>query len=371
MESSVRSGKWWKGSLLIGGMAILVALVFALSGPHEPLLTAVAHPVMAMEGSEEICWISNKQLLIVKRDLTNPSQHKYWHGAAELLNVETGVRTPLPGLTKLINGPTQAPIISPLCFQLSPDGDWLSWTKIGEDTRISPQMAHLDGSGYHHWEREGLVSYSYLGAHSLVSVSLLDPKVALHNPTDAAQDRQYATAAQAKETLRDHAAPYPFYRTVTETRPDADGNRVQIATYRTEDRVDLELANFHRTPQGPSPSRTQVGRLPQGATLERGQISPKEQAILYDLTAIQSPAFMTWQNRFFPRIPIHRTYTQGLWVSDMEGRGMHEIGHVPNYPDANGDTTPKLSRVMWLPDGKQVSFVYHHKFYVAPAEIAK
>jgi hypothetical protein len=50
---------------------------------------------------------------------------------------------------------------------------------------------------------------------------------------------------------------------------------------------------------------------------------------------------------------------------------MREIGYVPTDLDANGNLEGQLTHIEWLPDGKQISFVYHGALYVVPAEPGK
>ena len=50
---------------------------------------------------------------------------------------------------------------------------------------------------------------------------------------------------------------------------------------------------------------------------------------------------------------------------------MHKIGYVPLTQDPYGFLNSPLRDIRWLPDGRQVSFVYNGMLYVAPADLER
>jgi hypothetical protein len=59
----------------------------------------------------------------------------------------------------------------------------------------------------------------------------------------------------------------------------------------------------------------------------------------------------------------------GLWVSDLDGRNLREIGHLALHPAANSDTDgPDPEDVQWLPDGKRLSFLYKQALWIVPID---
>ena len=99
----------------------------------------------------------------------------------------------------------------------------------------------------------------------------------------------------------------------------------------------------------------------------KGKESPDQRMILYHLlSAYTSPvqALLRLIHSGSSKPPLE---TESLWVSETDGQGFHEIGHVvvPFVPqDIAGEAENVLTHVEWLPGGNQVAFVYRHTLYV-------
>lgn len=85
-----------------------------------------------------------------------------------------------------------------------------------------------------------------------------------------------------------------------------------------------------------------------------------------------SPAWSKWLGRFFP-ISSRPWLTKGLWVSHVDGSGMHEIGNWAE-DDVSGDSLDadmeketKPEDFRWVPGGKLLSFEYRGALYTVPA----
>jgi len=46
---------------------------------------------------------------------------------------------------------------------------------------------------------------------------------------------------------------------------------------------------------------------------------------------------------------------------------MQELGHVPTHLDEDGTSQELLGEIQWLPNGRQISFVYQGTLYMMPA----
>lgn len=76
-------------------------------------------------------------------------------------------------------------------------------------------------------------------------------------------------------------------------------------------------------------------------------------------------------HRLIPKFNPRPIYTESVWISRTDGHGMQELGHVPTHLDENGTPQDLLRDVRWLPDGRQISFVYEGTLYVMPAVCEK
>jgi hypothetical protein len=122
------------------------------------------------------------------------------------------------------------------------------------------------------------------------------------------------------------------------------------------------------TEQGaPTPIQTWKLEFPMGAILQRAKVSPQQRAIFFDRAGSQLSPLLIWLHRMIPKFNPKPTINEALWVSHADGRGLREVGYVPAQPGVSGSPTDGLKDVQWLPDGKQVSFVYHGTLYVVPA----
>ena len=174
---------------------------------------AVVHPVVKVDaGKQEVCWLSlNRLLMVTTKQETSMTTQSYWKGYAEELNIRTGVRTRLSGLTKQFNRTQKFPMMGPGRFEMSPDGTWLLWeTPAWGDGWPCPHAAHLDGSHYRKWDRSRYEERFCLDSHHLVQLTEHDPMM-VRDLLHPKKDREYPNAAQAKAILARYAAQQPSF----------------------------------------------------------------------------------------------------------------------------------------------------------------
>lgn len=58
--------------------------------------------------------------------------------------------------------------------------------------------------------------------------------------------------------------------------------------------------------------------------------------------------------------------TASIWVSRIDGSGMHCLGSVPIKPDDPAYKQP--GEIRWVPGEKRISFLYHDTLYAIPAD---
>jgi hypothetical protein len=108
-----------------------------------------------------------------------------------------------------------------------------------------------------------------------------------------------------------------------------------------------------------------VAILPENAQQEGVVTSPQKNASVYQCAGERTRPLMAWLHRVLPSIPVKPATTEELWISGLDTPGMYEIGCVA------GGKEQQIENLEFLPDGKQISFVYHGTPYVMPIQKPK
>jgi hypothetical protein len=370
-----RKWRWFVRFILIVGLTL--AGIWA-GRPRERLLMAVARPIMKLGRTrEQFCWASDHQLLIVttkplpSQDSESNPTDADWQISVDLLDTKTHSRTPLDALTERIKRSGVSRMTGPAGIEVSPDGTWVQWGAYVRGAEwVSPRVARLDGSHYRAWNRSLFEDDFYPDARHVVQLTAGDPVMVVRDLLDPTQDRSFRTLAEARAALMPYAALHPDYLYVPFPRDDAPAGVGVLETYRTEDRAEFILYGM----KSPHPRQTRRLKLPEGAKLLMNNPSLQQQSVYWHLQVRDVPPhpFLDWLHRIFPRFGSKPTDEEGLWVSRADGGGMREIGHVPldivRQVNGKGVPAPSFEEFQWLPDGKQISFVYHATLYVVPAE---
>lgn len=365
-------GRWRRLGigLMVGALA---AAGIARMWPHERLLMQVAHPVIGIDpDSQQTCWLSSHQLLIVTTSNSGYTKGN-WQGEAEIYDMASHTRNRLTSLTNLLLRTTVDPMGAVGRFEMSPDGTWLRWEAyFGHGAaRPSLRVAHLDGTGYRAWDNEygekffldssHLVQTRGYGANIMVVSDIQDPR----------KDRKYRTLAQAQNAITRYKEQQPVWIMVQRHGVELSDSYAEIETYRTQDRIRAAPDDDRNVQKSPEPLRKHRMAFPTGAAIKEAEVSPQQQFIVYDLQITQQNPLFSWLHRLLPNFAAETTLREGFWVSRADGGGMREIGHVSLPWSAHDSFESIFEDVSWLPDGKQISFVYHSMLYVVPAEPEK
>src|SRR5579871_1525439 len=152
--------KWGIGTMVVG--AGFACLAWYLRTP-ERLLLERSQPVIDLGAEMDSDWLSDSLLILITTDTAPETAPDNWQGHAELLETQSGRRTPLSGLMerlKQLHG-------APWQFIASPDGRWLKWDNIQTmDGWPSPVIARWDGSHVRQLHQEKFSSAYWLdGSH--------------------------------------------------------------------------------------------------------------------------------------------------------------------------------------------------------------
>jgi len=321
---------------MVGGL-IIVVLVTAiwLILPHESSLIESAHAVIRLrtlprhtggEPVEQSCWLSSHQLLIITTDTDERNESDTWNGHLELFDTTTHTRSSLAGLTKKF-ARSRLPT-PPRDFKLSPGGTWLHWHVLLGGVDYLSGVVKWDGTQDREWRSEEDEPTFWMDDQHFVAVlkdgHMQISKVTVHDARTAKGDRSYPLGSiEAKSILKDYG------------------------------------------PGGTTPNIHAFDSMPTNSKMEGMAISPQRKAMLVQFAAERTPPILAWIHRYVRAIPAKPKSTEELWIVRIDDGSVHEVGHIA------GSSEPQLQNLEFLPDGNQISFVYHGMLYVTPIETSK
>lgn len=370
-----------RGIVLAFGACAMLGIVIAW--PRERLLTETAHSVMKMNPEKQtLCWLSVHRLLVVTTErFAEPIRgprgsivKANWQGSADLVDTAAHTTSRLDALTGLLQRTAVFPVQGPSGFRASPDGLSVLWdTYYVEHGRPWSHAARLDGMHYRKLNLCSADGSLFLDSRYLIQIMLEEPIMIVCDLQDPAHDRKYVKRDEARAALARYTVQKPVSSVVSASDKNGGEGFANIDMYRTEDRIDIHVKwpGFERYMH--KPIGTHTVKLPEGATLEyvRSAESSDGQFVCCHLQSTRTPPFSTWLHRLIPTFNPRPIYTESVWISRTAGHGMQELGHVPTHLDENGTPQDLLRDVRWLPDGRQISFVYEGTLYVMPAVCEK
>jgi len=384
MERTKRTRRIWRAGIGLAVVALVVVAIWRLWS-REHLLMEVARPIVKVDAENtSVCWLSDQQLLMVTNEValgggshTGTSTPAHWRGSVDLLNIATHNRSHLTALTNLFQREMTVPLTVPESLEASPDGTWLRWnTHAARGPWFMGRVARLDGTHYREWDRNRPNEEAkeeedfFLDSDHLVQMADYGPMMTVLDLQEPSRDKAIRELGQAEAVL----AHYARRQSVFYPEPQSGDGYVEVDTYRTQDRMKLILCASVESRGIPIPLRTRKVRLPTGAELCESQMS-SQQWIGYHVSVSRTPPLLSWLHRVIPKFTAKPTVTEELWVSGTDEGEMHKIGAVPIKMDASGKADDPangseflITDMRWLPDGKQISFIYQGTLYVVPAE---
>jgi hypothetical protein len=380
MEQATRTTGLRRAGIALCLGALIVSIVW-LAWPREHLLTDGAHPVMQVAPREYWCWLSNDQLMVTTVDREGGMEKPDgWQGHEDLFERNTRRRIPLPGLTTLLL--RVSPLGAPYSFEMSPNHTWLVWNNyVTGDHYPFPAAAHFDGTHYREWGRDKAeVSFFLNDGHYVQETGDDAFSVIVRDLQSPRKDKRYPhTVPEAKVLIASRSARHPYY-IERDLQAETDES-VALSVYRAEDAQRIMFDYRYPKLKPPVPLHKNIVKLPQGSSLVDWDISPQQDLVLYHLRVERKSPVLVLLQRVFPKFVVKPVVTEEIWVNRLGESRMHEIGHVP-VPAASADESKylgfdsdspqdELKNVQWLPDGKQISFIYRGTLYLVSAESGK
>jgi len=104
-----------------------------------------------------------------------------------------------------------------------------------------------------------------------------------------------------------------------------------------------------------------------GEVVEDQGVSPDGNRLAWVVLARGSDTIGTWLHRRIPSIKPRTWIKTAVWVSNLDGSRMHELGCISGTQKTDDDS-PEWVSLKWLPGGKQLSFEYKDKLYTVAAQ---
>ncbi len=351
---------------LLGLLTLLGILLLTVRfWPQERLLLKQAVRVTDTHGWEvdrgpDACitygWLSGQEVLFCRGGFLSNSP--LWRR-----NVRTGKETPLKALSRLFHD-TKG---DPDGVKVSPDGRWVLWHGGQDDT----VCAAVDGSSsFRSHPANNYSSFGWLGGSDDQWVEFIQANK--HSPGRLSTVILHKAASQTTQ---------PLPPTDMSWEPWSDGIAVQNAAgaCMLMQPTRRELGDMPKTDRmeitqtvlaspAPPPHRFEI-RVPPGSTVHRIVLSPDGKYAAWALQTHFANPILERIHRLVPSVSAPFRDCIGLWVSRVDGSEMHEIGHLRDTINSSkGDPREGNGWIddytlRWLPDGKQLSFVYKDALY--------
>lgn len=379
-----RFGRKWGALLLLGALAA-TGVCFL---PREPTLMDKATHVVSLTPATKECFrLSNTSLLSLQKS----GQH--WK--AVRADTHTGSETVLEPLSDTLAN------VTPMGeWHLSPDGKWLLWA--GERHVIRSQWRNVntfynqfrvfasaldgsrqierqqggnvawlpDSSGWTRWTHDrnsSTMQTQTLNSPQITRTFLpnIEPnsirqtfKVVGLTPMPGAQTVNFAPLAVVKAN---------GHRQTTLLVPGSllFGNNVH---WYGIDAAGGEMTNANRTASLPAAIHEYAIAFPAGMECVGAELAPQADRLLWKTTSSRFPLLTRTLWGCWPwlanTLKLGSEPIISLWVSQSDGTGLQELGHltapnIDNWPDT-------LSSLHWSANGRQATFIFQHRLYTIP-----
>jgi hypothetical protein len=338
----------------IRGLSQIMFLLAMMANSWEPVWAqflpnkgiTISHwkePVTGYAFSEYY-WLNSKEL-VFKQYTAPPAQYVKW-------NVATGTTQLLEGFTKLLSDSVPAPNALPLIYP-SPDGRYIAWKitgNLGSDTIV---LAKADGS----------VIGQHLCSNRIRDLSWSpDSKwcFGIHIQKGAAEFPNFTVVAEISAVNMQMLAAVQNYRLEIDGLSGfqkLDNPLFPDFYFNTSSRIVLVSPQVRERSHSP-------GTYVSTVRFEEYDLRmPAKPAAVYSIDLPQNLRFdhivFAPQGNMIAWSLIDGNNTE-IWISDGNGKHMERIGKL----FGSGADEFSLSGIVWLPNGKEISFRDAGELYV-------
>lgn len=358
------------GTRIVLAVVLLVALTVVFY-PREPLLLEHATRVLDMRATDPVeamnyGWLSDHDLLYFRSG-----------GVFCRLDTMTGMKTDLPTLTRQIKSSI------PDCEQVShwpnpsPDGQSVLW---GPTTNAPVFVASVDGVRRWEWPKDVRThetGASYWMADSQHWTEWMYGPLTMQG------------SGWTKVKIHSLATPH-VSQTISSLPPVLKG--LEILSVQSEDTIIARTRDgetiLPTSPPRPGPftvsiqtdyrrmQEVSVWSLRKATPLHQYRIrlpglalqvkaSPQGDRLAWVVQFQSVSPFLKKIRRFIPAWKEEKRLSLALYVSDLDGNHLQEIGRVDRNPKPESEVIEELH---WLPGGKRLSFIMDDNLWTVPVE---
>jgi len=324
----------------------------ALKMPVKPLVSESRAVVDLDDHFRDYMWLSSEELMLVRGDHQDKSYTDSldtWTGTVESVRVATGAHSVLGGLTKQF----QQKMGIPGDFRLSPNRTWLEWTcQETPDGWPFPQACRLDGSGQQEFPQDKWSETGWLDDHTWVEISMRHQM----NPDISPDDGPVTVTDLQKRVTKMSRGGAQANEIAEKVRARNGGDLFDGLGLEQPVTVALNGAAITAT-QYEGPETVSESKISLRDIRVLG--SHHSGTVLYVVTILEKKS--------------HGRNATGakcaLYVGEAGAAEAHEIGFI-SCPSNDNDYNNCLDSayIRWLPDDRQISFVFHKKLYIVNAK---
>lgn len=362
------------------GVAGAAAVLFFSLLPKPLMLLDRAKPYPNSRGLLEFgfdyFWLSDHEILFKGR---RPRRsYTIFDDWVTRMDLRTMKEVPTAPLNKLIIKEVLELKGGPDHLNISPDGKWMLWS-----TLVSAYSQNPPGKVVHIATAMGSRDYRWLDTDKASQQQHFiyhDCNMIWHG--DSKGWTEFHTGGgQVPYSLKNYSIGSPIqspwitlgssgmYMTVLGEMPD--GRIIALDKNRRHPKPSTELLKTYRAESGSKPEQVEFVIPPN--CIDWGSIlSPQGDQIAWVFANINNDNAAGPLGKFYKLLGREERPWVGLWTSKTDGSDLREVGHINAgagsraagiwalYNDFNA------ALVRWLPDGKNLSFVYKHRLYTVP-----
>jgi hypothetical protein len=391
MRASRRTKRWTVAGLLLGSVIVMTILLW----PRDPHLFLRARPIAFVSQLQmhqmqsatpirSIYWLSDHAFLYARRGKNDHYQfHRY--------DLHTRQSIPLERLTRLVNDSGGY-----LIDQVSPDGKWAVW-RIFRYPEGRWFAAALEGTGSLSWPCKRISGEP--GDWTVYSSSyvrwLADSRHVAEFVTDRDKKGSHIihvfihdvqTGTVTASLLRESSGMSTLYLGEIKLTSSGQALATDWDAWIYNDpnlgfmRTDLKFYSWslhapdaaprHWELKAPDSSPHWIRHSHFDPQLLDLEVSPDGERLSWVLWRHKTVPWQALVQRFIPRVQVSSQERWEIWVSGVDGSNMRQIGYedLPGPENNKALSIPTLPTLQWLPDGKQLSFIYKDVVYIVPAD---
>jgi len=369
-------------SLLIRlvSLALIIAHCLLCKPQRGPLLQRATQWDVRADSARPVdyAWISNHELLLCLSGQEDPGSIFYIH------DLNKGTEKPLKVLSRWFKNTDGDGAGGDRYFYLSLDRKWVAWN--GDERNPAPNAdpeyenftytSALDGTHYTRWATGGgELRWAADSRHLMV----FEPGF-LFPPSGHSQLLIGSISAPARLQTIPIASSSPLNRHLDTSKVWFLSEKLALLPSLRDTDLLLPEPSFSTPEILPEIQAVAIAsnkqllrkypiRLPIKAEIKDVVFSPQGDRLAWELVTRQNASPLASQPHHpLPRWPLPPITSVSLWVSQIDGTRMHEIGSI-QAPQALKESQglDLLGDIQWVPGGKRLSFFYQNALWTVPA----